>query len=121
MTRIKLGLMTLLVLLASAVTLVAVAQSAATAQTVRVTEVSNAIRFSAKPKAGVVKFQARNASDDAHDFWIRGGGKTWRTRVLVRSQAVSLTATLKKGVRYTFWCSISDHREDGMAGGFVAR
>jgi len=86
-----------------------------------VTETSNAIRFSAKPKAGTVKFQVRNTSDDAHDFWLRGGGKTWKTRVLVGGRAASLTATLKKGVRYSFWCSISDHRQDGMSGTFVAR
>jgi uncharacterized cupredoxin-like copper-binding protein len=121
MIRIKLGLLTLVALVVSSVTLAAVAHSAATAQTVRVTEVSNGIRFSAKPKAGAVKFQVRNASDDAHDFWLKGGGKAWKTRVLGGSQAASLTTKLKKGVRYSFWCSVSDHRQDGMAGSFVAR
>ena len=90
----------------SSVTLAAVAQSASTAQTVRVTEVSYGIRFSAKPRAGTVKFQVRNASDDAHDFWLKGGGKTWKTRVLGGSRTASLTAKLKKGVRYSFWCSV---------------
>ena len=85
------------------------------------TETSYSIRFSAKPKAGTVKFVVRNASDDAHDFWLRGGGKTWKTRVLGEGGAASLTATLKKGVRYTFWCAIGDHREEGMSGSFVAR
>ena len=98
MIRIKLGLLTLLALVASSVTLAAVAQSAATVQTVRVSEVSYGIRFSAKPKAGTVKFQVRNASGDAHDFWLKGGGKTWKTRVLGGSQVASLTAKLKKGV-----------------------
>jgi uncharacterized cupredoxin-like copper-binding protein len=119
--RIKLGLLTLLALVASSVTLAAVAQSAATVQTVRVSEVSYGIRFSAKPKAGTVKFQVRNASGDAHDFWLRGGGKTWKTRVLGGSQVASLTAKLKKGTRYSFWCSISDHRQEGMSGSFLAR
>ena len=121
MTRIKLGLLTLLALTVSSVTLAAVAQSASTAQTVRVTEVSYGIRFSAKPKAGTVKFQVRNASDDAHDFLLKGGGKTWKTRVLGGNQTASLTAKLRKGVRYTFWCSVSDHRQEGMSGSFVAR
>ena len=67
MIRIKLGLLTLLALFASSVTLAAVAQSASTAQTVRVSEVSYGIRFSAKPKAGTVKFQVRNASGDDDD------------------------------------------------------
>jgi uncharacterized cupredoxin-like copper-binding protein len=121
MNRLKLGLLTMLALIVSSVTLAAVAQSASTAQTVRVTEVSYGIRFSAKPKPGTVKFQVRNSSGDAHDFWLKGGGKTWKTRVLGGSQVASLTATLKKGVRYSFWCAISDHRQEGMAGSFVAR
>ena len=121
MIRIKLGLLTLLALTVSSVTLAAVAQSASTVQTVRVNEVSYGIRFSAKPKAGPVKFQVRNASDDAHDFLLKGGGKTWKTRVLGGGRTVSLTATLKKGVRYTFWCGVSDHRQEGMSGSFVAR
>jgi uncharacterized cupredoxin-like copper-binding protein len=121
MNRMKLGLLTMLALIVSSISLVAVAQSAGVAQSVRVTEVSNAIRFSAKPKAGMVKFQVRNASGDAHDFWLRGGGKTWKTRVLVGGNGSAITATLKKGVRYSFWCSISDHRQDGMSGSFVAR
>ncbi len=33
----------------------------------------------------------------------------------------SLTARLKKGVRYTFWCGVSDHAAEGMKGSFVAR
>ena len=36
-------------------------------------------------------------------------------------QPRTLTAKLKKGVRYTFWCAIGDHREEGMSGSFVAR
>ncbi len=121
MNRTKLALTTMLALIASSISLVAIAQSASVAQAVRVTEVDGAIRLSAKPKAGVVKFQVRNASDDAHDFWLRGGGKTWKTRVLVGGKTAPLTATLKKGVRYSFWCAISDHREEGMSGSFVAR
>ena len=115
----KLILLSLAAMLA-AVSLAAVAQSATTAQTVRVTEVDYSIRFSAKPKAGTVKFIVRNAGDDGHDFWLKGGGKTWKTRVLGVGNSVSLTAKLKKGVRYTFWCGVSDHREEGMTGSFVA-
>ena len=73
------------------------------------TEVDYSIRLSAKPKPGVVKFVVRNAADDGHDFWLKGGGKTWRTRVLGR-RGRRLTAKLKKGVNYAFWCSVSDHR-----------
>ena len=94
--------------------------AAPTAQTVRVTETSYRIKLSAKPKAGVVKFVVRNASDDPHDFLVRGGGKTFKSRVLAGSSGATVTARLKKGVRYTFWCSVSDHAEEGMKGSFVA-
>ncbi len=117
----KLILLSLVATLVAAVSLAAVAQSATNVQTVRVTEVEYSIRFSAKPKPGVVKFVVRNAGDDGHDFWLKGGGKTWKTRVIGGGRNVSLTATLKKGVRYTFWCAVSDHRQEGMSGSFVAR
>jgi uncharacterized cupredoxin-like copper-binding protein len=121
MNRTKLALTTMLALIVSSISLVAIAQSAGVVQTVRVIESSYTIKLSAKPKTGTVKFQVRNASDDGHDFWLKGGGKTWKTRVLGQAGTASLTAKLKKGVRYSFWCAISDHREEGMSGSFVAR
>jgi uncharacterized cupredoxin-like copper-binding protein len=111
----------LLALIACSVSLAAVANSATSAQTVRVTEVSYGIRFSAKPRAGAVKFVVKNASGDAHDLWLSGGGKTWKTRVMGGRGSAILTASLTKGARYTFWCSVDDHRAEGMSGSFVAR
>ena len=35
--------------------------------------------------------------------------------------AATLTATLKKGVKYAFWCGVGSHRSKGMSGSFVAR
>jgi uncharacterized cupredoxin-like copper-binding protein len=117
----KLILLSLVATIVAAVSLAAVAQSATTAQTVRVTEVSYSIRLSVKPKAGAVKFVVRNVGDDTHDFWLKGGGKTWKTRMLGEGRSSSITATLKKGVRYSFWCAVGDHRSEGMSGSFVAR
>ena len=117
----KLILTTVLATLVAAASLAAVAKSASTAQTVRVTENSYSIRLSAKPKPGTVKFVIRNASDDGHDFWLKGGGKTWKTRVLGEAGSASLTAVLKRGVKYTYWCAVGSHRSKGMSGSFVAR
>lgn len=117
----KLILLSLVAALVAAVSLAAVARSATTAQTVRVTEVDYSIRLSAKPKPGVVKFVVRNAGDDGHDFWLKGDGKTWKTRVIGEAGGATLTATLKRGVRYSFWCAVGSHRSKGMSGSFVAR
>ena len=92
------------------------------AQTVRVTETSYRIALSAKPKAGTVRFVIRNvAEDDAHDLVLRGRGKTFRSRTLGPGAGATIVAKLRKGVRYTFWCSIGSHAEKGMRGSFVAR
>ena len=117
----KLILLSLVATVLAAVSLAAVATSATPAQTVRVTEVEYSSRFSAKPKAGPVKFVVRNVGDDGHDFWLKGGGKTWKTRVIGEAGSATLTATLKKGVRYSFWCAVGSHRSKGMSGSFVAR
>ena len=112
------------ILFASVLAMVALAiptLGAGAAQTVRVKEVDGRISLSTRPKSGAVKFVVRNAGGDAHDLWVRGGGKRWKTRVLIPGRSATLTATLKKGVRYTFWCGVSDHAEDGMRGSFVAR
>ena len=112
------------ILFASAIAVIAPAiptLGAGAAQTVRVNEVDGRISLSARPKSGIVKFAVRNAGDEGHDFWLRGGGKRWKTRVLGVGSTASLTAKLKKGVRYSYWCGVSDHAQDGMRGSFVAR
>jgi hypothetical protein len=112
------------VLFASAIAMVALAIPAlgtGATQTVRVNEVDGRISLSARPKSGLVKFVVRNSGDEGHDFWLRGGGKRWKTRVLGVGSAATLTARLKKGVRYSYWCGVSDHAQDGMRGSFVAR
>jgi uncharacterized cupredoxin-like copper-binding protein len=95
--------------------------AAPAAQTITVRETSYRISLSAKPRAGTATFVIRNASDDPHDFWLRGGGKTLRSKVLGLGGTARLTAKLKKGVRYQYWCGVSDHAEEGMSGSFVAR
>jgi azurin len=97
------------------------ANTASRAQTVRVNEQSYRITLSAKPRAGVVRFMVRNMSDDDHDFWVRGGGRTFRSRMLGEGGNAVLTARLKRGVRYQYWCGVGGHAGKGMRGSFVAR
>jgi hypothetical protein len=107
--------------LAAAAALALPVLAAPSAQTVRVNEVDYRISLSAKPRAGAVRFLVRNGGDDGHDFWLRGGGKTVKTRVIGGGRSASPTARLKKGVRYSFWCGVSDHAQEGMRGSFIAR
>jgi hypothetical protein len=112
------------ILLASGVALVALAIPAlgsTAGQSVRVSEVDGRISLSTRPKAGTVRFVVRNKGGDEHNFMIRGGGKRWSTRVLDTGSTQTLTAKLKKSVRYSYWCGVSDHAQEGMRGSFVAR
>jgi hypothetical protein len=115
--RLLIGGATLAV--ATAIALPALA--APSAQTIRVVERDYAISLAAKPRAGKATFVVRNTGEDAHDFWVRGGGRTWKTRVVAGGRTASLTAALKRGVRYRFWCGVGSHAEKGMRGSFVAR
>ncbi|HZB23909.1 MAG TPA: hypothetical protein VE444_08695 [Gaiellaceae bacterium] len=93
----------------------------APAQTVRVNATSYKLTLSAKPKAGLVRFVVRNASDDEHDFWLRGGGKSAKTPVLAPGRSATISMRVKRGVTYRFWCAVDDHAQEGMLGSFRAR
>jgi hypothetical protein len=115
---------TLGILFASTVAVVALAiptLGAGAGQSVRVNEVDGRIALSARPKAGFVKFVVRNSGGETHDFWLRGGGRRWKTSALIPGRSATLSVRLRRGVRYSFWCGISDHAQDGMRGSFVAR
>jgi plastocyanin len=107
--------------LAVATTIAVPVLAAPTAQTVRVTERDYRITLSATPRAGTVTFVVRNTGEDVHDFWVRGGGRTWKSRIVVTGGSARLTATLKRGVRYRYWCGVGSHASKGMSGSFVAR
>ncbi|MBD0329466.1 MAG: hypothetical protein ICV64_05115 [Thermoleophilia bacterium] len=107
--------------LAAAATLALPTLAAPAAQTVRVTESDYRIGLSTRPRAGRVTFVVRNAGEDAHDFVVRGGGRTWRTRTLGVGSTARLTAQLRRGVRYQYWCAVGSHAKKGMRGSFVAR
>ena len=107
--------------LALAATLAVPVLAAPSAQTIRVVETEYRISLSTRPKPGTAMFVIRNAGDDTHDFWLRGGGRTWKSRVLAEGDSARLTATLRPGVRYTYWCTVGSHARKGMTGSFVAR
>jgi hypothetical protein len=107
--------------LAAAGALALPALAAPAPQVVRVVERDYSIGLSPPPRAGRVTFVIRNAGGDPHDFWLRGGGQTVKTRVIARGGTAKLTVTLKKGVRYQFWCGVGSHAKKGMRGSFVAR
>ena len=104
-----------------ALALVVTAPTAAAPQTITVKEKNFKIVLSAKPKAGKVKFVVVNTSSLPHDFKLKGGGKTLKTPIIAGGGKAALRATLKKGVKYTFWCGVSGHAAAGMKGTFVAR
>lgn len=117
MTKILMALAAL----AAATALAVPALAAPAAQTIRVTEREYTIKLSASPKAGPVTFLIRNAGDENHNFWVRGGGKTVKSRVMPGAGSARLSSRLKKGARYVFWCGVGDHAAAGMRGTFVAR
>jgi uncharacterized cupredoxin-like copper-binding protein len=115
---------TLLLLLASLTAMVALllpTLGSGATQTVRVKEFDGKISLSARPKAGTVRFVVRNAGSDEHNFMLRGGGKRWGTRILAGGGSATVVAKLKKGVRYSYWCAVSDHASEGMRGSFRTR
>ena len=97
------------------------AAAAPAGQTVRVVERSYSISLVPRPRAGRTTFVVSNASGDEHDFWLSGGGRTFRTRRLDGGGTARLTVVLKKGVRYRYFCAVGSHAEAGMSGSFVAR
>jgi hypothetical protein len=105
----------------AAVALAIPALGSGTGQTVRVNEVDGRIVLSVRPQSGIANFVVRNRGGEGHDFHLRGGARHWKTRVLGVGSSATLTARLKKGVRYSYWCGVSDHAQEGMRGSFVAR
>ena len=110
-----------LAIAATAVIPLATAAPAAPAQTVRVNASNYRLSLSQRPRAGTVRFVVRNVSDDEHDFWLRGGGRSAHTPVLEPGQSATVTMRVRRGVVYRFWCGVDDHSQQGMLGSFRGR
>ncbi|MFN2470847.1 MAG: hypothetical protein ABR583_07610 [Gaiellaceae bacterium] len=117
----KKKLISLLPVLALAAAFAAPSPAAGTAQKVAVKETNFKIKLSAVPRAGTVKFVVTNVAGIPHDFRLKGGGLNLKSKMLAGGSKATLTARLKKGVKYQVWCGVSGHATAGMKTSFVAR
>jgi hypothetical protein len=90
-------------------------------QTVTAEEANFKITLSPRPRAGTVIFVAKNVAPIVHDLWVRGGGKTWHTKLIQPRESAKLQTTLKHGVRYRIWCAVDAHAQLGMNRFVIAR
>jgi uncharacterized cupredoxin-like copper-binding protein len=65
-------------------------------------------------KAGTQTLTVINRGQATHDFKIGTKVKSWKTRILNPGQRQTITVTLKKGVRYTYLCTVPGHALLGM-------
>lgn len=68
-------------------------------------------------KAGAVTISMDNPSSDkaAHSVAIEGNGVDESSQVVPPGKSATVSADLETGT-YTFYCTVGDHREDGMEG-----
>ncbi len=95
------------------------AEGTAAGNTVEVsTDPSGQLAFEQKSltaPAGSVTFAFSNQADVPHDFQIeQDGAEVGGTEVITKSEE-EVDVDLEPGT-YTFFCSVGDHREDGMEG-----
>jgi plastocyanin len=92
--------------------------AAAARRTVEVSADPSKIAFEQKSleaPSGSVTFAFTNPADIPHDFQIeQDGEEVGGTEVITKSEE-SLNVDLEPGA-YTYYCSVGDHREEGMEG-----
>ena len=98
---------------------------AATARTVSAVEQGDTFAYSdskLRAKPGKVTLKMRNPSSLhlEHSISIRGNGVSKKGRVVQPGGTSTVSARLKKG-RYTFYCHVKGHEENGMKGRLVVR
>jgi plastocyanin len=76
----------------------------------------------ARLKPGPAVIELANFGQDAHDLRVQriGARHIAGTPVVEAGRRAELTVTLAPG-RYSFWCSVADHRARGMRGTLVVR
>ena len=73
-------------------------------------------------KAGPAVIELANFGQDAHDLRVQrlGAHHIAGTPVVEAGKRAELTVKLRPG-RYSFWCSVADHRARGMRGTLIVR
>ena len=73
-------------------------------------------------KPGTAVIELANFGQDAHDLRLQrvGARHIGGTRVVEAGDRAELTVKLQPG-RYSFWCSVADHRARGMRGTLLVR
>ncbi len=66
--------------------------------------------------AGKVTLKLSNPSAIPHNIALRGNGVSSVGKVVTKGGVSKAVATLKKGKKYTFYCSVSGHEAAGMKG-----
>jgi len=75
-----------------------------------------AYRFAnAEANAGQIEIDSKNDSSVQHDISIEGNGVDEKGEVVANGGVSKISTTLKAG-EYTFYCSVTGHREAGMEG-----
>jgi plastocyanin len=75
-----------------------------------------------KVKAGTAVIELANFGQDAHDLRVQriGARHVAGTPVVQPGARAELTLKLRPG-RYSFWCSVADHRARGMRATLIVR
>jgi plastocyanin len=69
----------------------------------------------AEASAGQLEIDSKNDSSVQHDISIEGNGVDEKGEVVANGGVSQISTTLQKG-EYTFYCSVTGHREAGMEG-----
>jgi plastocyanin len=74
-------------------------------------------------RQGRAIIQLVNLGEDPHDLALRRnakGARTYRTKAVLPEKYASISLRLYPG-RYTLWCTIGDHRSQGMVATLTVR
>jgi plastocyanin len=67
-------------------------------------------------KPGVVEFKVQNAGHVVHALEIEGPAGEVQTSEIPAGRSATLTAKLDKPGKYTWYCPVGDHADQGMKG-----